>query len=135
MVKEHLKSLKTAMEKEGMDVYYLNTSDYHMSEYVPEYFKTILYFSGFTGSLATLLVTREDTYIFVDGRYHLQADRQCLENDVKVVKLGTAGALDPIAFLKKNYAGKVIGLDARRTGVKFAKQLKKEGLKIFSKDI
>ena len=135
MVKEHLKSLKTAMEKEGMDVYYLNTSDYHMSEYVPEYFKTILYFSGFTGSLATLLVTREDTYIFVDGRYHLQADRQCLENGVKVVKLGTAGALDPIAFLKKNYAGKVIGLDGRRTGVKFAKQLKKEGLKILSKDI
>ena len=135
MVKEHLKSLKTAMEKEGMDVYYLSTSDYHMSEYVPEYFKTILYFSGFTGSLATLLVTREDTYIFVDGRYHLQADRQCLENDVKVVKLGTAGALDPIAFLKKNYAGKVIGLDGRRTGVKFAKQLKKEGLKILSKDI
>ena len=123
------------MEKEGIDVYYLNTSDYHMSEYVPEYFKTILYFSGFTGSLATLLVSREDAYIFVDGRYHLQADRQCLENGVKVVKLGTAGALDPIAFLKKNFAGKTVGLDGRRTGVKFAKELKKQGLKILSKDI
>ena len=123
------------MEKEGIDVYYLNTSDYHMSEYVPEYFKTILYFSGFTGSLATLLVSREDAYIFVDGRYHLQADRQCLENGVKVIKLGTAGALDPIAFLKKNFAGKTVGLDGRRTGVKFAKELKKQGLKILSKDI
>ena len=37
----------------------MNTSDYHMSEYVPEFFKTIRYFSGFTGSLATLIVDKE----------------------------------------------------------------------------
>lgn len=135
MVTERLNSLKKAMEREGIDVYYFNTSDYHMSEYVPEYFKTILYFSGFTGSLATLLVTRDDTYIFVDGRYHVQADRQCLENGIKVVKLGTKDALDPISFLKKNFKGKVIGLDGKRTSVKFAKALNKAGLNILSKDI
>ena len=135
MVTERLNSLKKAMEREGIDVYYFNTSDYHMSEYVPEYFKTILYFSGFTGSLATLLVTRDDTYIFVDGRYHVQADRQCLENGIKVVKLGTKDALDPISFLKKNFKGKVIGLDGKRTSVKFAKALDKAGLNILSKDI
>ncbi|MCR4633199.1 MAG: aminopeptidase P family protein [Erysipelotrichaceae bacterium] len=135
MVKEHLNRLKNAMEKEGIDVYYLNTSDYHMSEYVPEHFRTILYFSGFTGSMATLLVTKEDAYIFVDGRYHLQADRQCLPNGVKVMKLGTADTDDPIGFLKKNFKGKVIGLDGRRTGVNFAKDLVKQGLNILSKDI
>ncbi len=135
MVKERLNSLKNAMEKEGIDVYYLNTSDYHMSEYVPEYFRTILYFSGFTGSMATLLVTKEDTYIFVDGRYHLQADRQCLPNGVKVMKLGTADTDDPLGFLKKNFKGKVIGLDGRRTGVNFAKDLIRQGFTILSKDI
>ncbi len=85
-------ALREQMKDNNIDVYYLNTSDYHMSEYVPLYFKTIEYFSGFSGSLATLLVDLENAYIFVDGRYHIQAEKQCLPNDVQVVKLGTAGA-------------------------------------------
>ena len=101
MINERLNKLKTAMMKHNIDVYYFNTSDYHMSEYVAPYFKTLEYFSGFTGSLATLLVTLKDTYIFVDGRYHVQAERQCSPHGLKVVKLGTRNALDPMDFLKK----------------------------------
>ncbi len=135
MVKERLNSLKTAIKDADIDVYYFNTSDYHMSEYVPEYFKTIAYFSGFSGSMATLLVDREEAYIFVDGRYHVQADRQCLPNDVNVIKLGTEGALDPMAFIRKHYSDKVIGLDGKRTSTAFGKALKKEGLRIRSLDL
>ena len=135
MYKERLNDLRSAMEKDGIDLYYLNTSDYHMSEYVPEYFKTIAYFSGFTGSLATLLVSKDDAFIFVDGRYHTQADRQCLPNDVKVMKLGTQGVDDPISFIEKNFSGKLVGLDGKRTSIAFGKTLKKKGIKIVSKDI
>ncbi|MBQ6333600.1 MAG: aminopeptidase P family protein [Erysipelotrichaceae bacterium] len=135
MIKQRLNDLKSAMAEENIDVYYFNTSDYHMSEYVPEYFKTIAYFSGFSGSLATLLVGKEKTHIFVDGRYHLQADRQCLPHDIEVVKLGSKGALEPLAFIKKNYPDKVLGLDGRRTSMAFGKSLKKEGIKTKSIDI
>ena len=135
MIKERLEALKMAMKKEGIDVYYLNTSDYHMSEYVSDYFHTIAYFSGFTGSLATLLVTAEDTYIFVDGRYHTQADKQCLQNGIKVVKLGLEGSLEPLAFIAKHYSSKVIGLDGRRTSVRFAKALKEKKIKVKSIDL
>ncbi len=130
-----LSALRAQMKKHNIDVYYLNTSDYHMSEYVPLYFRTIEYFSGFSGSLATLLVDTKKAYIFVDGRYHLQADKQCLPNDVEVIKLGTSGALDPIEFIKKNYAGKIIGLDGKRTSIEFAKKLFNEGANIKSIDI
>ena len=126
-------ALREQMKDNNIDVYYLNTSDYHMSEYVPLYFKTIEYFSGFSGSLATLLVDLENAYIFVDGRYHIQAEKQCLPNDVQVVKLGTANALEPIEFIKKNYAGKVIGLDGKRTSINFASDL--SDFKIKSIDI
>lgn len=135
MYKQRLNRLKTAMEKEGMDLYYLNTSDYHMSEYVPEYFKTISYFSGFSGSLATLLVGRDETYIFVDGRYHSQADKECLDNGIRVMKLGKEGVLDPVSFIEKNFKGKTVGLDGKRTGISFAKALRNKGIKILSKDI
>ncbi len=123
------------MRKHNIGVYYFNTSDYHMSEYVPEYFKTIRYFSGFTGSLATLLVDLNSAYIFVDGRYFGQADNECLKNDVEVIKLGTADALEPIEFIEKFYKDKTVGIDARRTGIGFAKSLIDKNIDIECRDI
>ena len=135
MENKRLKALQNELIKEKIDLYYMNTSDYHMSEYVPEYFKTIAYFSYFTGSMATLLVSQKEAYIFVDGRYHLQADQECLKAGIKVVKLGTKGALQPIEFINKYYHDKVIGLDGRRTSISFAKSLLNRKIKIKSIDI
>lgn len=135
MIKNRLKELKTQLKNNGIDVYYFNTSDYHLSEYVPEYFKTIRYFSGFTGSLATLLVSQEEAVIFVDGRYHLQAENECLINGVQVVKLGTEGALEPVEYLKQYYHDRTIGIDGKRTSVTFAKKLIDAGLKIKDADV
>ncbi len=135
MLNKRIENLSKEIKNNKIDVYYLNTSDYHMSEYVPTYFKTIEYFSGFSGSLATLLVDESSANIFVDGRYHIQAENQCVPNDVNVVKLGTKGALDPIAFLEKNYKNKIVGLDGKRTSIAFAKELINKGLKLKSIDI
>lgn len=135
MTNNRLQLLRNKMRQEGIDVYYFNTSDYHMSEYVSEYFKTIAYFSGFTGSLATLLVDLEKAYIFVDGRYHVQADKQCLINDVEVIKLGTKDALEPLDFIKKFYKDKVLGLDGKRTSAGFGKKLLDLGINFKSIDI
>lgn len=112
------------MARESIDVYYFNTSDYHLSEYVPAYFKTIQYFSNFSGSLATLLVDRKEAYLFVDGRYHIQADKQAGIYGIKIVKLGTEGAKEPIPFILDHY-GKdvVVGLDGRRTSTAFGQKL------------
>ena len=128
-------ALRKALGENKIDVYYLNTSDYHLSEYVPLYFKTIEYFSGFTGSLATFLIDLNKAYIFVDGRYHIQADKQCLPNGVEVIKLGTKEALDPLDFIEKNYKGKVIGIDGKRTSIAFAKELLIRGMRVKSIDL
>lgn len=135
MIIDRINALKANIVNNKLDAYYFNTSDYHMSEYVPEYFKTIRYFSGFTGSMATFIVDKEKAYIFVDGRYHIQAEKECAINGIEVIKLGTIGALDPIAFIKKNYKGKVVGLDARRTSISFAKKVIETGTKIKNIDI
>lgn len=135
MINSRIKALQRRIIKQRIDLYYLNTSDYHMSEYVPEYFKTIAYFTGFTGSLATLLVSQKEAYIFVDGRYHTQADQQCLPNGINVIKLGTSGALEPLEFIAKNFAGKTVGLDGKRTSIDFAKALAAQGNRIRSVDL
>ena len=134
MYQKRLDYLRLEMKKAGVEAYYLGTSDYHLCEYVPEYFRTIAWFTGFTGSAASLIVDYEDAYLFVDGRYHLQAEEQCAPYGIRIVKLGTTGALPPLAFLKKNYAGKAVGIDGRRTSVSFGKQLKKDKVRLVSVD-
>ena len=135
MTTNRIEALRANMKKAGIDAYYLNTSDYHMSEYVPEYFKTIRYFSGFTGSLATFIVDTKKAYIFVDGRYHIQADAECVPNGVEVIKLGTENALDPIDFITKNYSKKVVGLDGKRSSINFVNKLVQNKIKIKCEDI
>ena len=135
MMKDRIERLKQNMIKEGIDVYFFNTSDYHLSEYVPEYFRTIAYFSGFTGSMASLLVCRDRTCIFVDGRYHTQADNQCLEHGIEVIKLGTKDAPEPLEFLKQYYPKATVGLDGRRTSCRFVKELLDNDIKVKSIDI
>ena len=135
MINSRIKALQDKIVEKNIDLYFLNTSDYHLSEYVPEYFKTISYFTGFTGSLASLIVDKKDAYIFVDGRYHTQADKQCLKYGVKVVKLGKPGALDPLKFIEKNYKNGIVGLDGKRTSTNFVNTLLKQNNRVKSIDI
>ena len=135
MINERLKALQDKMINSGIDLYYFNTSDYHMSEYVSAYFKTIEYFSGFTGSLATLLVSKNEAFIFVDGRYYGQADKQCGEQGVKVIKLGTKNALKPLDFILKFFKDSVIGLDGKRASIKFVNELVENKINVRSIDI
>ena len=135
MVKERLTQLRRKMYENGLEVYYLNTQDYHLSEYIPEHFKTLRYFSGFTGSMATMVITFDEAYIFVDGRYHVQADKQCTPNGIKVMKLGTDGVKNSDAFMIDNFNGKKIGLDGKVVSAKLVNRLKKAGLSIVSIDI
>ena len=135
MIEERLEQLRTKMHESDLDVYYLNTQDYHMSEYIPDYFKTLRYFSGFTGSMATLVVTLEEVVIFVDGRYHQQAEKQCHPHGITVMKLGTEGAISSEDYLKDRCQGKRIGLDGKCVNAGLVRRLKNAGLDVRSVDI
>ena len=57
IISERLHKLREKMKPENIDMVILSNTDYHNSEYSSEYFKDREYFSGFTGSAGTLLVT------------------------------------------------------------------------------
>ena len=66
--------LRSRMQQEDLRAYLIPMNDFHGSEYIGEYFKTIAWFSGFTGSAATLLVTESESF-FMDRRQILSAGR------------------------------------------------------------
>lgn len=86
--KEKIELLRNEMQKKNIDYYVIFTSDPHGSEYVDECFRTREYFTGFTGSAGTLVVSNEAAALFVDGRYHIQAEEETDSDVITVYKLG-----------------------------------------------
>ena len=67
-MRQQLIALRRELKAEGIDAYIIPTTDFHGSEYVNEYFKCREFFSGFTGSAGTLLVTADRAGLWTDGR-------------------------------------------------------------------
>lgn len=88
------------MNERGYDAYVILTNDDHGSEYIEDRFKAREFFSGFTGSAGTLVVTKDERRLWTDGRYFLQAAKQLKATDTTLMKDGEAGVPTVIEFLK-----------------------------------
>ncbi|MBD5145499.1 MAG: aminopeptidase P family protein [Ruminococcus sp.] len=89
--KEKIIALRNEMKKEKISVYIIPTSDFHDSEYVSPYFMTRKFFSGFTGSAGTLVVSETDAALFTDGRYFIQAENQLRGSGIVLMRSGEEG--------------------------------------------
>lgn len=83
-----LKNLQKILKEKNIDAYIIPSSDYHNSEYVSDFFKSKTLLSGFTGSAGTMVVTPEEAFLWTDGRYHIQAQKQLENTSVKLMKQG-----------------------------------------------
>lgn len=74
------------LEKLKIDYLLVNSTNKYLVEY-PELSENARYtLTGFSGSTGDALITEDNIYLFVDGRYHTQADNEAKEG-VTVVKL------------------------------------------------
>lgn len=96
-----LNKLQQLLKEKNIDAYIIPLSDYHLSEYVPDYFKIIKELTNFTGSSATLLVMQETALLWTDGRYFLQAEKE-LNDKIKLMKMKTEDTPTLLEYLKAN---------------------------------
>ncbi len=73
---EKIKKLKEAFVKEKIDGYIIPKNDEFFGEYIPDYNDRLKYISNFSGSYGFALILKNKNYLFVDGRYTLQAHNQ-----------------------------------------------------------
>ena len=110
----NLKMLREVMKIENIDYYIIPSSDSHQSEYVAEYFKGREFISGFTGSAGTLLVGLEEAYLWTDGRYFIQAEKELEGKEISLMKIRTPGYPTIDEWIKDNVKeNKVVGFDGR----------------------
>lgn len=99
---EKLKELRNLMEEKNITAYLVTTSDFHNSEYSGDYFKTREYICPFSGSSGTVIVTLTEAFLWTDGRYFLQAERELLGSTFKLFKSGMTGVPTTLEFIEKN---------------------------------
>jgi len=116
-ITQRVDALRERMSKRGIEAYVIPTSDPHQSEYVPDYYKTRQFISGFTGSAGTAVVTMQDCGLWVDGRYFLQGAEEIKGTPFTLYRQGTSDET-VIEFLKKRVSpfGKICS--SRRSGVR-----------------
>lgn len=135
-VKERIEQLRKLMAQAGIDVYYIPMSDCHNSEYVAKHFRCIEFISGFTGSAGHVIVTKDEAWLFADGRYYIQAENQLKGSDITLMKWGQPQIPEPVDFVTDMAAGKVLGFDGSVVNANFAKQITKKASKVvYNRDL
>lgn len=110
----NLEKLRDVMRKENIDYYIIPSSDSHQSEYVAEHFKGREFISGFTGSAGVLLVGFKEAFLWTDGRYFIQAEKELNGSGISLMKMRTTGYPTLEEWIKKNIkSGETLGFDGR----------------------
>ncbi len=114
MIKDRLAKLRESMKAAGIDCYLIPTSDYHDSEYVSSFFMVRKYFSGFTGSAGTLVVSGSEAALFTDGRYFIQAAKELAGTEIRLMKMDEPGFPTIKEYLEQILSeGQSLGFDGR----------------------
>jgi Xaa-Pro aminopeptidase len=110
---EKINKLKKILKSKGVDGYIVPKNDEFFGEYIPDHKDRLKYISNFTGSFGFALILNSKNYLFVDGRYTIQANKQSGEKfKIKTIpdelprdilkKKKLKIFFDPKLFTKKN---------------------------------
>ena len=83
---EKIKKLKKILKNEKIEGYIIPKNDEFFGEYIPDHQDRLKFISNFTGSYGFALILNNKNYLFVDGRYTLQASKQSANSfEVKTI--------------------------------------------------
>jgi len=121
---EKLQALRNLMKERGLDAYLIANGDAHNSEYVTKHWRAREWFSGFTGSNGTVVVTHAEVILWTDGRYFIQAEKELAGTGIALFKMGTPGVPKYHEYLAEvlPHSGK-LGFDGRIMTMKESKEL------------
>ncbi len=73
---EKIIKLRKIFREEGLDGYLIPKNDEFFGEYIDDNKDRLKFVSNFSGSFGIALILKNKNYLFVDGRYTLQADQE-----------------------------------------------------------
>ena len=95
-----LKKLQKLLNTYNLDGYIIPKNDEFFGEYVDHNNDRLNFISSFTGSAGYALILRKKAYLFVDGRYTLQAKKES-EKNFNIIEIHKTKPLKILAKIKK----------------------------------
>lgn len=114
MTNKALESIHGRLARLKVDALLFNTSEITPSS-------NLKYLSGFTGSDATIVISRNERRLFTDGRYKTQAHNQSPDFQISVNR----NKLDSIAYFVKKLNIKKLGIEGNRVSFSFIEALQR----------
>ena len=77
---EKINKLIRLFNREKIDGYIIPKNDEFFGEYIPDYKDRLKFISNFNGSFGFAIILKKENFLFVDGRYTLQAKKESVKN-------------------------------------------------------
>ena len=120
-------SVRNLMKSERIDALIIYGTDPHLSEYVPNNWRSIEWISGFTGSYGRVVITQDQAMLWTDSRYFIQAESQLKNTGFIMMKDRQADSISVEQWLKKVLEpGSKVAIDGRTLPANEANKLKEE---------
>ena len=117
--------LRELMAQNAIDGVLVPSSDPHLSEYLPGHWQGREWFSGFSGSMGTLVVTQTEAAVFADSRYWEQAARELQGSGIELVKIPTGAAVHHLDWIARQLSpGQTLAVDGQVLGLAMAQMLR-----------
>lgn len=113
-VAARLQALREQMQFQSVQASIWPTSDPHLSEYLPDRWKSRQWLSGFVGSAGLLVVTADWAGLWTDSRYWEQAAKELEGSGIQLQRAGDTGVPEPADWLAENLSAKSrVSLDSQ----------------------
>ncbi len=123
-IRLRITQLREVMAQRGVQAVLVPSADPHLSEYLPERWQCREWLSGFTGSMATLVVGAERAVLFADSRYWTQAEAELAGTGIELEKINTGASLAHVHWLAQHVPrGATVAVDGQVLGLAMAAAL------------
>lgn len=120
-----IERLRDALIASNVHAVLVPSSDPHLSEYLPGRWQGREWLSGFTGSMGSLVVTRDKAALFADSRYWTQAEAQLAGSGIALEKMTSGASTTYIAWIAEALQpGEVLAVDGQVLGLSLAQALR-----------
>ena len=120
-----IERIRDTLGRHGIAALLVPSSDPHLSEYLPQRWAGREWLSGFTGSMGTLVVTRERAALFADSRYWTQAENELRGSGIELVRIATGASTRHADWLAETLTrGDTVAVDGQVLGLAAAQQLR-----------
>lgn len=124
-VQQRIEQLRQALSANALDALIIESSDPHLSEYLPAHWQGRQWASGFTGSAGTLVITATFAGLWTDSRYWVQAQAELAGSGISLMKADGQAHNTYSAWLSEHLpAGARVSVDAQTLSISKARSLR-----------